>query len=102
MILVVKYNQHEKLVSGTKMFLILTKGNQPLENNTSKLFVFAVLIVYVLVTTAVLKSVSAYLVTLNLNPWVHLAVSTGLLIVLGLGLIAVNKYAKDWIARRMD
>ena len=71
-------------------------------NQTARFFVFAILIIYVLIASAVFKRVGAYLATLNLNPWMHLGIATGSLVVLGLGLIAVNKLAGNWITRKME
>ena len=73
-----------------------------LPNQTVRFFVFAILIIYVLIASSVFKKVSAYLATLNLNPWIHLGIVTASLAVLGLGLIVVNKLAGNWITRKMD
>ncbi|AEF95285.1 hypothetical protein Desca_2457 [Desulfotomaculum nigrificans CO-1-SRB] len=71
-----------------------------MQNNSAKYFVFMVLIVYVMIASSIMKAARGYLVTLQLNPWTHLALSLGLLVLLGLGLVAVNKFTQAWVEKK--
>jgi len=73
-----------------------------LQNQTAKFFVFAVLIIYVMAATAVIKPIRVYIAGLHLDPLVQLTISLGIMVILGMGLIVLNKWLQAWLTKKND